>query len=420
MKVLILGAGVIGVTTAYVLATRGYEVEVIDRAPNAAAETSFANGNQLSYSHAEPWASPSTLPKILRWMFDDTAPLVMRPRLDYQMMKWGIKFLANCTHNRAQANTITLLRLGLYSRKKMEHLVSMTGINFDYHRDGILHIFSRQSDFDHARRQVEFQEKFGCQENIKTTAECVQLEPALEHAGYDIIGGIHAHLDECGDIHTFTTRLAKICAEEHGVKFHFDTNILGLRTNAQNKIDAVQTDKGTFTADSYVMALGSYSPLHLRKLGISVPIYPMKGYSMTLRSNRFAPKLSLTDQKAKIVYTHSAGDKLRIAGTAEFAGYNTSIKSKRTHSFIKAVKTLFPKALDEEGAVLSEWACLRPSTPDGPPILGKTPIDNLFLNTGHGTLGWTQAAGSAFLLADAMEGKDTEISLTGLDLERWL
>jgi D-amino-acid dehydrogenase len=420
MKVIIMGAGVIGVTTAYVLATRGYDVEVIDRRPAAAGETSFANGGQLSYSHAEPWANPSVLPKVMKWMFDDEAPLVLKPRLDYRMMRWGLQFLGNCTQRRAESNTVTMLKLGLYSRKKMQHLVEATGIKFDYQRDGILHVFCKQSDFDAARRQADFQEKFGCEEQSKTVDECIQLEPSLRHSNYNLIGGIYAHLDEYGDVNCFTTKLAEICQKEYGVVFHYNTAINELKRNSDNEIAAVVTDKGELTADRYVMSLGSYSSVYLRKLGLNVPIYPMKGYSVTLKANEYAPKMSVTDQKSKIVYSR-LGDRLRIAGTAEFAGYNDEIKQKRIKPILKAVGRLFPKALGENyETVESEWACLRPSTPDGPPIIGQTPIKNLYMNTGHGTLGWTQAAGSAFLFADSFEGKETEVSLDGMHVERYL
>ncbi len=418
MKILILGSGVIGVTTAYVLAKRGYDVEVIDRAPHAAAETSYANGGQLSYSHAEPWANPGTLPKVFKWMFDDTAPLVMRPRWDLDMFKWGLNFLSNCTTSKAEANTVTMLKLGLYSRKMMQKLHAETNLSFDYKREGILHIFCNEKDFEAAKKQAHFQEKFGCEETFKTRDECLALEPALHHSDYKLVAGIHAHQDESGDIFQFTSQLAALCQSDLGVKFHYNTTITGL-VKKNDKIVAVQTDKGEFTADNYVLSLGSYSPLLLKDVGINVPIYPMKGYSITFKSNEYAPKISVTDQKAKIVYS-GLGTRLRVAGTAEFAGYDNTLNMKRVDAIKRAVQKLFPKAIEGEDAVLTEWACLRPSTPDGPPIIGKTPLINLYLNTGHGTLGWTQAAGSAYLLADSLEHKPTEISLDGLNLARYL
>lgn len=419
MKVLILGAGVVGVTSAYALAKRGYEVEVIERGDMAALETSFANGGQLSYSHAEPWANPGTLPKVFKWMFDDTAPLVMRPRLDWQMVKWGMRFLTNCTQKAADANTLTILKLGLYSRLKTHEIIDETQIEFDYLKNGILHVFCKQGDLDHAIKQVEFQAKYGCEEIVKTLDECLELEPALQHTQYNLIGGIHAHHDESGDIHTFTVKLAEFCAQKYGVKFHYGTSVTQLKKDNQNKIAAVVTDRGEFTADAYVMSLGSYSPIYLRQVGLDIPIYPMKGYSVTFKGNEHSPKLSITDQKAKIVYS-PLGNRLRVAGTAEFAGHNSDIKRRRIRPIKKAVRRLFPKVLDDEDPVISEWACLRPSTPDGPPIIGKTPVSNLYMNTGHGTLGWTQAAGSAEVLADIFDGKETAITLDGLKIDRYL
>lgn len=419
MKILVLGAGIIGVTTAYVLATRGYDVEVVDRAASCAGECSFSNGGQLSYSHAEPWANPNTLFKTLRWLFNDSAPLVMRPRMDIDMLKWGIKFLGNCRNSRAAANTVTLLRLGIYSRKKMADIISATSIEFAHNSGGILHIFSKQHDFDCAKRQVEYQSKFGCNSNIITPDEAILREPALSHSKENLIGAIHAHLDETGDANIFTTKLAEICQQEYGVKFHYNTTIRSINKNKDGKISHISTSKGEMTADKYVISLGSYSPIYLRKIGISVPIYPMKGYSITIKSNEYAPQISLTDQQSKVVYS-PLGKKFRIAGTAEFAGYDDKVRKKRLTPIIETSQKIFPKIWEGDDTEISEWACLRPSTPDGPPIIGKTPYSNLFINTGHGTLGWTQAAASAFLLADALEGKETEISLNGIGLERFL
>lgn len=418
MKVLILGSGVIGVTTAYVLAARGYDVEVVDRGADSATETSYANGGQLSYSHAQPWANPDIFPKLFEWMFQSDAPLVLRPRADWHMIKWDLKFLANCTQNRANANTVTMLRLGLYSKKKLDQLVAITGIKFDHARDGILHVFSDPKVFDHAKRQARFQETLGCKEKVLTPDQCLRLEPALEHSPTPLIGGIHAHLDESGNVREFSQALARICQQDFNVKFHYGTTVQTLVKKGR-RIGAVKTDKGDLEADCYVMSMGSYSSLHLRKVGIHVPIYPMKGYSVTLPANMYSPKVSITDQQAKIVYSR-LGDRLRIAGTAEFAGYNTEVKEKRIIPILNAIKTFFPKAVPEDESQIGLWACLRPSTPDGPPIIGRTPIDNLFANTGHGTLGWTQAAGSAFLFADSFEGKQPEISLDGMTIDRYL
>lgn len=416
MKILVLGSGVIGVSAAYILGTRGHTVEVIDRAHESGTETSFANGGQLSFSHAEPWANPGTLPKAIKWMFRDDAPLVLRPRADADMIRWGLRFLANCSASRTRNNSVSLMKMGLYSKKMMEQIRVYSGVSFDNRRDGILHIFSMQKDFDHAIRQARFQEKLGCPAEIADAKRCLQHEPALEHASKPIIGGIFQPLDESGDAYLFASGLAEACKREHKTVFHYNNTIRSINKSG-GRITSVTTDKGEFSADLYIVSLGSYSPLFLKKLGIRVPIYPMKGYSLTFPANHYTPHLSLSDGDHKIVYSR-LGDRLRVAGTAEFAGYNTDIRKVRTDPVLRAVQQLLPRCNYTEAA--SEWACLRPSTPDGPPIIGKTPIPNLYLNTGHGTLGWTQAAGSAALIADIIDNRPTEISLDGLTLERYL
>jgi D-amino-acid dehydrogenase len=297
----------------------------------------------------------------------------------------------------------------------MEQLRTFSGAKFDNRRDGILHIFSHQKDFDHAVAQARFQEKLGCPAEIADNCKCIQLEPALEHAGKPVVGGIFQPLDESGDAFALCAELSRMCVEEYKTVFHYNTQILRLN-KAGGKIVSVTTNNGDLKADAYVVSMGSYSPLFLKPLGITVPIYPMKGYSVSFPANHYAPNLSLTDGEHKIVYSR-LGDRLRVAGTAEFAGYNSEVREQRIAPIVRAVKALFPKC--EFDAPLTEWACLRPSTPDGPPIIGETPYPNLFLNTGHGTLGWTQAAGSAALISDIIEGRPTEISTDGLTLKRY-
>ncbi|HEU5046306.1 MAG TPA: D-amino acid dehydrogenase [Rickettsiales bacterium] len=415
MKIVILGAGVIGVSAAYFLGSRGHEVEVIERNGASSMETSFANGGQLSFSHAEPWANPAVFAKIAKWMFKDDAPLVLRPRADLDMLDWGLRFLFNCSEPRANANSVNILRLGLYSKKKMEWLRSFTGIKFDNIREGILHVFTQEKDFEGAVKQAKFQDKFGCPSEIASHKKCLQIEPALEHAGRPILGGIFQPLDESGDVFTFTQELAKLCEKEHKTVFHYNTTLKSINQSG-GKITSVTTDKGDITADAYIVSLGSYSSLYLKPIGIKVPIYPMKGYSITFPVNHYTPTVSLTDTENKIVYSR-LGNRLRIAGTAEFAGHNTTIRAERIAPIVNAVRSLLPKC--EYGAPESQWACLRPSTPDGPPIIGKTKYSNLYMNTGHGTLGWTQAAGSAALIADIIENRETEISLEGMGVDRY-
>ncbi len=415
MKVIILGSGIIGITTAYVLASRGHEVHILERKDCCAGDTSFANGGQLSYSHAEPWGNPSVLPKLPKWIFREDSPLVVRPRLDMAMMRWGLGFLRNCTTARARINCVNMLRLGLYSRDKMAVIRDETGIAFDFSDKGILHIFSTQSDFDHAVKQAEFQAKFGGEEKVLTREECLEMEPALSATARPIVGGIHAYQDESGDAFVFCQELLKYCQEHLSVSIHYDAEITDIRTQGEN-IAAIETSAGEFIGDAYVMALGSYSAVHLKKLGIRVPIYPMKGYSLTIPADDHCPNISITDGSVKVVYSR-LGNRLRVAGTAEFAGYDHAVTQSRIEPILAACRTLFPAAA-WDSPERTEWACLRPSTPDGPPILGRTPLKNFLLNTGHGTLGWTQGAGSAYIVADILENRMPAIMMSGLTLAR--
>ncbi|MCE2926871.1 MAG: D-amino acid dehydrogenase [Rickettsiales bacterium] len=412
MNILVLGAGLLGVSTAYELGRRGFKVTVVDRQSQPAAEGSFSNGAQLSYSHAEPWASPHVLPKIPFWILNPSAPLVYRPRADLAMTKWGLQFLRNCTSARAAENAINILRLGLFSREKLAEIRAATGIEFHFSNRGILRIYGNKSEFDHACRHSELEAKYGCKERIVSRDECLAIEPVLAHTNRTIYGGIHAILDEVGDAKLYCDALADYASKQFGVVFRYGVDVQAIQ--AENKtIRAIKIAGGDISADGFVMAMGAYSAPLLKTIGITLPVYPMKGYSLTLKANDYCPISSITDGEYKIVHTR-IGDQLRIAGTAEFTGYNHDISEHRIQAIIKAGKTLLPKAAwDSE---ISRWACLRPSTPDGPPVLGKTPYANLFLNTGHGTLGWTHAAGSASIVADCVEGKPPPINMQGYTL----
>ena len=417
MRICILGAGALGVTSAYELARSGHEVTVVDRQPEPARECSFANGGQLSYAHAEPWANPAVFPKLFKWAFQDDAPLVLRFSTDIHMIRWGLLFLLNCLPSKARANSETMLRLGLYSKQKMTELMAETNVEFHQKNLGTLHIFADQKSFDHAQEQADFQRRFGCEEIPLTRDGCVALESTLANATKTIVGGMHAPIDGSGDIHLFTKNLATLCAEKYGVKFLFNTPIRRIHKSGSS-VSHVELDGGEFLSgfDAYVMAMGSHSSVYLRQLGLYLPIYPMKGYSISFDSSEHCPQITLTDDVAKQVYTR-LGNRMRVAGTAEFAGYNEEVRQVRIDPLKRGMQQIFPKAPMDN---LTEWACLRPSTPDGPPIIGKTPLGNLFINSGHGTLGWTQAAGSARLLADVINNKPTEIPLSGLDIERCL
>lgn len=417
MKICILGAGALGVMSAYELARRGHEVTVLDRQPEAARECSFANGGQLSYSHAEPWANPGVFPKLLKWAFQDDAPLVLRPRADIHMLRWGALFLWNCLPSRAHYHCEVMLRLGLYSKAKMAELMEDTKVDFSYLGNGTLHVFDNEQSFEGAKRHNEFQKKLGCEEIALTPAECFEKEPALAKTTKKLVGGMFAPIDESGDIHAFTVNLAKHCTEKYKVQFLYNQKIARLH-QSEGRITHIELEGEhrdyVLGFDAYVMCMGSYSSIYLRQLGLYVPIYPMKGYSISFDSSAYCPKVSVTDDAAKQVYT-LLGNRMRVAGTAEFAGYNDAVRQLRIEPLKRGMKELFPGAPMEN---LTEWACLRPSTPDGPPVIGKTPIANLYMNTGHGTLGWTQGAGSARLLADVIDGKATDIPLSGLEIER--
>lgn len=422
MKICVLGAGITGVTTAYELARRGHEVTVIDRQDGAAKECSFANGGQLSYAHAEPWANPGVALKLFQWMFKEDAPLVFRPSLDPHFLRWGLLFLRNCLPAYARRHSETMLRLGLYSKLKMKQLMEDTPLEFFHLSKGILHVYSDQPSFDHAKRQADYQHTLGCEEVVMTREQCFALEPTLAATRMEVIGGIHAPIDESGDIYAFTTLLAEHCKTNLKVNFLFNTELRRIH-HSGDKISHLEitqhgAEKSEFLSgfDGYVMAMGARSACHLRPLGLHVPIYPMKGYSISFDSSEFCPSVSITDDAAKQVYS-LLGGRMRVAGTAEFAGYNDSVRDVRIQPLIKGMQKLFPDAPMEN---MTQWACLRPSTPDGPPIIGKTPITNLYMNSGHGTLGWTQAAGSARLLADIIDNRPTEIPMTGLNIERCL
>lgn len=411
MKVLILGAGIAGVTAAYTLASRGHEVEVVDLEPGAGRATSFANGGQLSYSHALPWANPGVFPKLWKWMFKDDAPLVLRPSSDPAMIRWGLMFLWNCMADRAERHHHIMLRLALYSREKMKQMREDSGVQFHYLNKGILHVLTNEKDFEEAQAVAKRQESWGCHEDVLTPEQCIEKEPALKHAQRAIVGGMFSSIDESGDIHLFCTELEKVLREKYKVNFRYGENVKLLAVEG-DRVSGVATDKGSIGADAVVMAMGSWSTLLLKKVGINLPMYPMKGYSITLPAWDGAPHVSITDDEKKIVISR-LGDRVRAAGTAEFARYDVSINEKRIAPLVNCIKELFPVA---DVSDYTKWACIRPQTPDGPPIIGKTKYKNLYLHTGHGTLGWTQSAGTATLLADIIEGRPTDIPLDGLEL----
>jgi len=410
MRLIILGAGVVGVTAAWYLSEAGHEVTVIDRQPCAAQETSFANGGQISVSHAEPWANPTAPLKVLEWLGREDAPLLWRWRADLRQWFWGLHFLRECMPGRTRANISAILRLALYSRVNLRALRQSTGISYDHLERGILHLYFDEQEFAHAAEQAELMREFGCERIVKSAGECHQLEPALVHGKLRLVGGTYTSADESGDACLFTQKLADLCALR-GVEFRFDQPIEALLEEG-GSIRGVRLRGGhVLNADAYIVALGSYSPLLLRPLGINLALQPGKGYSATLPLDEksIAPTVSLIDDQHKLVFSR-LGTRLRIAGTAEFAGYDTSLNHVRCQALLNRTMQLFPHAGNLAKAEF--WTGLRPVTPGNVPLIGATRYGNLYLNTGHGTLGWTMACGSGRVIADLVSGRQPEINVT--------
>jgi D-amino-acid dehydrogenase len=406
VRVVVLGAGLVGVASAWYLAEAGHEVTVIDRQPAAAQETSFANGGQISTSHAEPWANPAAPLKILKWLGREDSPLLWRLRADPAQWVWGLRFLGQCGPARTRANIVAILALALDSRARLKALRRELDLHYDALEHGILHIYTDPREFAAAIPQAALMREFGCERDVKSAAECLGIEPALRDSSVAIVGGTYTAADESGDACQFTQRLAERCVER-GVTFRYGAAVERL-DKAGDRVAAVRLAGGVrIAADAYVVALGSYSPLLLRPLGIRIPVYPAKGYSITIPLNEdsVAPGVSLTDDGAKLVFSR-LGSRLRVAGTAEFTGYDTSINAVRCAAIARRAFALFPRACPVEGRDgIVEWAGLRPATPGNVPLVGSTHLPNLFVNTGHGTLGWTMACGTGALLADLVTGR---------------
>ena len=413
MKIIVLGAGVVGTTSAWYLQQAGHEVTVIDRQPGAGLETSFANGGQISASHAVPWANPGAPLKILKWLGKEDAPLLFRFKADLQQWRWGLQFLRECTPGRTRENIRKLVTMGVYSRTALQALRAETNLQYDHLERGILHFFTDREQFEHGVKASETMTQFGLNVEAKTVKECIALEPALAPAESKLAGGTYTASDESGDAHLFTQRLAAL-AETKGVNFRYNTKIVDLaRTNDRITGVMIRDAAGLVSeikADAYVVAMGSYSPLLLKPLGITILVYPAKGYSVTfpIRAGGTAPQVSLTDEAYQMVFSR-LGDRLRIAGTAELNGYNTELNQARCENILQRALELFPNVGNRGEAKF--WTGLRPATPNNVPYIGKTRFDNLFLNTGHGTLGWTLACGSGKLLTDVIAGRATEINI---------
>ena len=411
MKVIVLGAGVIGTTSAYYLNLLGFDVTVVDRQAAPAAETSFANGGQVSVSHAEPWANPGAPLKVLKWLAKEDAPLLFRLRPDLRQWLWGLAFLRECTPARTRHNIGQIVRLGTYSRAKLQALRRDTELHYDHLERGILHFYTDAREFDAALEPARQMCELGCERRVISADEAVRIEPALAHARDRLAGATYTSADESGDARLFTVSLSRICADR-GVKFLMSHEVKALRKDG-DKVDHVEaTDaEGRFVrlkADAYVLALGSFSPMMASSLGVRLNVYPAKGYSVTLPvvDSQKAFSVSLTDDERKLVFSR-LGNRLRVAGTAELNGYDRSLNRVRCQAILDRVEALFPGAGDASQAQF--WAGLRPATPSNVPYIGLSPTRNLYLNTGHGTLGWTHACGSGAALADIVAGRQPEV-----------
>lgn len=415
MKVIVLGAGVIGVSSAYYLARQGHEVVVLEREPASALETSFGNAGQISYGYSSPWAAPGIPIKALKWMFAEHPPLSIRPDGSLFQLRWMFDMWRNCTVSRYATNKERMVRLSEYSRLCLQELCQSTGIQYEGRSLGTLQVFRTQKQLDDVARDIEVLKEAGVAYELLLQKDLHQAEPALAQTEHKLVGGLRLPEDQTGDCHLFTTRLTEL-AKEMGVEFRYGTDIDRLHAQ-RGAVTGVQCGDTMVTADAYVVALGSYSTLLLKDVE-PIPVYPLKGYSITvpIADERCAPMSTLLDETYKTAITRFE-KRIRVGGMAEIVGYDKSLKIERRQTLEWILNDLFPGS-GVPGDV-SFWTGLRPKTPDSTPIVGATRIGNLYLNTGHGTLGWTMACGSAQLLADIVSGKPTAIRSDDLSLQRY-
>ncbi|WP_242124420.1 D-amino acid dehydrogenase [Sphingobium sp. Sx8-8] len=416
MKVAILGSGVIGVTSAWYLAEAGHEVTVIDRQEGPALETSFANAGEISPGYASPWAAPGIPMKALRWLFMKHAPLILRPQMDMAMLRWLVAMLGNCNARDYAINKSRMVRLAEYSRDRLIDLRRETGISYDERSQGTLQLFREQKQLDGIAKDIAVLEADGVPFEVLDAAGCIAAEPGLAGSGVPLAGGLRLPNDETGDCFKFTNALAGM-AKAKGVTFLHGRTI-GRIVEQGGRISHVETDKGHVHADAWLVAMGSYSPLLLAPLGIRLPVYPVKGYSITVPivEQGRAPVSTLLDESYKVAITR-LGDRIRVGGMAELSGYSKGLPQARRDTLEYSVGSLFPGAGDLARA--SFWSGLRPMTPDSTPVIGATKIPNLFLNTGHGTLGWTMACGSGHVIADIIGGRKPAIETADLAISRY-
>lgn len=401
--VIVLGAGVVGVNTAYFALREGKSVCVIDSRDAAGLETSFANGGQISVSHAEPWANPSAPLKVLKWLFDSEAPLLFRPKFDIHQWLWIGKFLVDCLPSRADRHTTEIVRLATESRAELREVRAREGLQYDQRTSGILHFYRDQKEFESAVRVAELMRRYGCNRNVVDREKVLEIEPALAEHADEIVGATYTAEDESGDALKYTQSLARVC-ERMGATFLYNTEVEALRRDGPGgEISSVEIRNaegyGTVKGRDIIVSMGVYSAPFLRRYGVRLNIYPAKGYSVTIpiEHSNSAPVTSLTDDQYKLVYSNLGG-RLRVAGTAELSGYTKWLDLRRCRAILNNARGLFPRAGNFDAATF--WTGLRPTTPSNLPYVGRSRIRNLWLNTGHGTLGWTLGAGSGRRIAE--------------------
>ena len=416
MKVLVLGSGVIGVSCAYQLAMAGHAVTVLDRSAAPGLETSYANAGEVSPGYSAPWAGPGVPLKAVRWLLMRHRPLVIRPHLDWGLVRWGLAMLRNCTAARYEINKGRMVRLAEYSRDCLRTLRAQTGLEYDQRMQGTLQLFRTRKQFDASAADIAILLQYGVANELLDMAGCIVHEPALAQVREKFVGGLQLPGDETGDCFKFTQALAALAAQR-GVMFRQGVRIQRLLVEG-GRVAGVAADGGDVTADATLLALGSYSPLMLAPLGVSIPVYPVKGYSITvpITDPSGAPESTVMDETHKVAVTR-LGKRIRAGGTAELAGYDLRLHEARRHTLEHVVSDLFPRGGDVSRAEF--WCGLRPMTPDGTPVLGAAGPSGLFIATGHGTLGWTMAAGTGRVMADLIGGRKPEIDLDGLTIARY-
>lgn len=410
MKIAVLGSGIIGVSTAWWLNQAGHDVVVVDRQQGAGMETSRANGAQISVSYAEPWANPQAPGKLLKWLMRDDAPLLFRLQTDPRQWLWGLMFLRECLPARVTRNVSALVAMAQYSRRTLQEMRRDLGIEYSQQERGILNFYRSTDEFENSQKLAEIMRDHGVDRRIVSADEVVSIEPALAPARQAIVGGDYTPEDESGDAYVFTRELARMAADA-GVEFRYGTQLSRL-VSAGGTIQGAELilPDGQYEllrADAYVAALGSHTPQIVTPLGVACPVYPAKGYSATfdILEPDAAPFVSLTDSEHKVVYSRLGGQ-LRMAGTAELGGYSRALNSRRCEQMLQLARELFPSTLDFDN--VRYWSGLRPATPSNVPLIGRSRISNLYLNTGHGTLGWTMGVGSGKALADLIGGQRPE------------